>query len=276
MSYTFYRSMSLRTFFKENQQIFEQILLEEAESIRRDIRRILRRGQVDLMHNAQQVIAYALNNEKDNIEAFAQKEGKMWAEHTIDLSFKLEWVHALRRTVWTFVEKYHSLLENKESTDFFSWEREVNDCIDLFLNTFVESYTTYREEVMQKQERLVESLSVPIIPINNSISVLPLIGAVEESRLDFLKEKVLEIVAEKKIHTLIVDLSGIGHIEKGVVNSFNHMIDGISLMGCKTVITGIPSALAMEIATSEVAWKPEVKTLGTLQQALNDCFLADV
>ncbi|MDZ5782063.1 STAS domain-containing protein [Marinococcus luteus] len=270
MNYSFHSSMSLRTFFKENDQMFEQTLLSEAEKIKEEIRQILQNGSIDLIYNARQVMAYAIDNEKDKMKTFAWNEGKMWAEHTIDLSFKLEWIHALRRTVWIFVETYHTMLQSRELTDFFRWEREVNNCIDLFLNTFVESYTTYKEDLLREQKQLVETLSVPVIPINNTVSVLPLVGAMEENRLDFLKEKVLETIAERKIHTLVVDLSGIERMRGEAVTTFNYMIDGISLMGCETVITGIPSTLALETIKSSVNWQSNVKTLGTLQQALNE------
>lgn len=275
MDYNFHSAMSLRTFFKENGQIFEQTLLSEAEEIKEEIRRILQEGYIDLIYNARHIMAYAIDNEKEKMETFAQNEGELWAEHTIDLSFKLEWIHALRRTVWIFVETYHTLHQGKDTTDFFRWEREVNNCLDLFLNTFVESYTAYKEGLLREQKQLVKTLSVPVIPINHSVSVLPLIGAMEENRLDFLKEKVLEIVAERKIHTLVVDLSGIERMRGEVINTFNHMIDGISLMGCETVVTGIPATLAMKITTSGVKWQPNVKTLGTLQQALNEYFVLD-
>lgn len=275
MDYNFHSSMSLRTFFKENNERFEQTLLSEAEKIREEIRQILQDGYIDLIYNARHIMAYAVDNEKEEIKTFAWNEGGMWAEHAIDLSFKLEWVRALRRTVWMFVETYHTLQQDREPTDFFRWEREVNNCIDFFLNTFVESYTAYKEELLREQEQLVETLSVPVIPINNSVSVLPLIGAMEENRLDFLKEKVLEIIAEQKIHTLVVDLSGIERMRGEVVTTFNDMIDGLSLMGCETVITGIPSTLALEITTSSVNWQPNVKTLGTLQQALNEYFMIE-
>lgn len=275
MDYNFHSAMSLRMFFKENGQIFEQTLLSEAEEIKEEIRRILQDGYIDLIYNARHIMACAIDNEKEKMETFARNEGELWAEHTIDLSFKLEWIHALRRTVWIFVETYQTLHQGKDTTDFFRWEREVNNCLDLFLNTFVESYTAYKEGLLREQKQLVKTLSVPVIPINHSVSVLPLIGAMEENRLDFLKEKVLEIVAERKIHTLVVDLSGIERMRGEVINTFNHMIDGISLMGCETVVTGIPATLAMKITTSGVKWQPNVKTLGTLQQALNEYFVLD-
>lgn len=44
---------------------------------------------------------------------------------------------------------------------------------------------------LHQKRLLVENLSVPIIPINSSICILPLIGAVDAKRTSIIEEKVL-------------------------------------------------------------------------------------
>lgn len=270
MHFTFDSSMSLQTFFNENDQLFEQTLLAEAEETRGHIRRILQTGHIDLLQNARQVITYTLEGDKEQLQTFGRHEGEAWAVAAIDPSFKLKWVHALRRAVWMFIEQYHQLTNETDRASFFLWEREVNDCLDLFLNTFVLSYTTYKEDVLQEQEQLVQTLSAPIIPVSTFVSILPVIGTMDERRAESLIEKVLHMVAERKIRTLIVDLSGLEYRQAGRIDTFNNVIDGVSLMGCEIVMTGVPTPLAQEMATSAIVWKPHVKTLGSLQQAFQE------
>ena len=78
------------------------MLLAEAVEIRSDIRLILQKAQIDLLYSAQQVLAYTCEGERERLRAFVHQEGKAGAVVTIDLSFQLEWVHALRRTAWIF------------------------------------------------------------------------------------------------------------------------------------------------------------------------------
>ncbi|MDR0137827.1 STAS domain-containing protein [Metabacillus idriensis] len=89
------------------------------------------------------------------------------------------------------------------------------------------------------QKELVENLTVPIIPITPTISILPLIGAVDLYRTNILEEKVLIEIGKTRIQTLIMDLSGIKKMEPEVIDHLMRIIDGTSLMGCETVITGL-------------------------------------
>lgn len=115
---------------------------------------------------------------------------------------------------------------------------------------------------------MVRNLSVPIIPINDTISILPLIGEMDLDRAYILKEKVLSEVTDIRIQTLIVDLSGIASMEREVIYELIKIIDGLSLMGCSTVITGLRKEVVKEISDSGIKFGPETKKLGTLQKAL--------
>lgn len=97
MHFTFNSSMLLRDFFNENEQIFEQTLLVEAEEIRTNIRQVLQTGKLDLLQNARQVITYTLEGDKEQLQTFAQHEGNTWTVNAVGLAFQLDWVHALRR-----------------------------------------------------------------------------------------------------------------------------------------------------------------------------------
>src|SRR5690606_9223772 len=142
--------------------------------------------------------------------AFARQEGVAWAEHSLTLFLKLEWVQAIRRTMWHFLYQYDKIKkQDKVSEDFYHMEKVVNDYVDQFLNNFFISYSDYKDEMLKSQRKLVEHLSVPIIPVSTSVAVLPLIGMIDSYRIQTIEEKVLMDIASIKIQTLIMDLSGI-------------------------------------------------------------------
>src|SRR5690606_30579251 len=107
---------------------------------------------------------------------------------SLTLSFKLEWVQAIRRTLWYFVEDYN---EKHGISEFFLVERQINNGIDLFLNAFFINYSMYKDQLILSQRNLVETLSVPIIPITPTICILPLIGTVDSFRTSIIEEKAL-------------------------------------------------------------------------------------
>ncbi|WP_079476262.1 STAS domain-containing protein [Marinococcus halophilus] len=273
MTYIFDHSMTLKDFYNQNAQLFEQMLIEEAATVKKDVRDILQQGNIDLVVNAHQFVSLALEGKEEELKAFAEQEGIVWAAQDIELSFRLEWVHALRRTIWLFIEAYQTRAGEKHFHDFFQWERKVNNQIDAFLHTFLKSYSTYKETLIQNQEQLVDYLSTPIIPLGRSICILPLIGPIDGRRLELLQENALRNVAEQKIRVLIIDLSGAEPMEKQKLQDFIRIIEGVSLMGSETVLTGISREMAMEPALFQEVGGSHIKTLGTLQRAIREYFV---
>ncbi|MFC0471311.1 STAS domain-containing protein [Halalkalibacter kiskunsagensis] len=270
MDIYFESSFKLREFFEANKNNFESTLLDEAVNVKNKINEILKIGNIDLVNNAHQLTVYIINNEDNELKLFAKKEGIAWATHSIELTFKLEWVQAIRRTLWFFIHKYYDLSNQYNIDDFFILEAQINNRVDIFLNAFFISYSTYKDSLIKAQKKLVENLSVPIIPINGNVSILPLIGSIDINRIYILKEKVLAEVSDLRIQTLIMDLSGIASMEQVVIYEFLKVIDGISLMGCSTVLTGLRKEVAKDITDSGIKFSRETKKLGTLQQALGE------
>ncbi len=200
----------------------------------------------------------------------SRKEWRGQLAHSIDLSFKLEWVQAIRRTLWTFIEQYNEADDKGVMSNFFHVEKDINTQVDTFLNAFFISYSTYKDSLIKAQREMVENLSVPIIPINASVCILPLIGTIDLFRTSILEEKVLTEIGISRIQTLIMDLSGIADMETEVIDHLMKIIDGTALMGCKTVITGLRAEVVRKMIHLGISFDPKTKTLGTLQQALKE------
>lgn len=264
-----------KKFMIENSDDFEQTLLSEAGEVKDKIDDILQVGNIDLVNNAHTLVMYIIEGKDESLKKFAEQEGIAWATHAIDLAFKLQWIHAIRRTLWLFIEKYHKRYEYNQMEDFFQLETEINNRVDDFLNTFFIRYSTYKDALIKSQQELVENLSVPIIPINTSISVLPLIGTMDPNRVGILQDKVLEKVSELSIATLILDLSGVATIDRESIVDLRKVINGIAMMGCKTVITGLRKEIVQEIMNSGLTFDHHTENLATLQQALSKYFLTN-
>ncbi|WP_270179717.1 STAS domain-containing protein [Alkalihalobacillus sp. CinArs1] len=271
---TYKDSFQFLDFFEANSQSFTETLLQEAVNVKDKINEILRVGNIDLVSNAHTLVVYIIEQNDQDLHAFAVKEGIAWATHSLAISFKLEWVQAIRRTLWVYFQKYTELERNDTGIHFFEMEKQINNRVDHFLNSFFISYTEYKDSLIRAQKEQVENLSVPIIPINDSVSILPLIGTMDAQRTEILEEKVLTAISEMRIHTLIMDLSGIADINRDDIYRLVQIVDGASLMGCTTVITGLRKLVVMKITELGIKLNEEIKTLGTLQQALRQYFTA--
>jgi rsbT co-antagonist protein RsbR len=249
---------------------FQEKLLSEAVNVASNIEGILREGNIDLLKNAQKLVLFVVEDRKEELISFANEEGIAWARHSLTLSFKLEWVHAIRRAVWHFIKLYDDMNDNVNLVeDFFELEHKVNDGIDEFLNTFFISYSQFKDELIRAQRKLVEHLSVPIIPVSETVAVLPLIGTFDSYRMDIIEEKVLTDISKYRILTLIVDLSGISDMDAITISHFQKVLIGITLMGAKSIITGLRPELVRKMVHLGIDLTSYTETKATLQQTLN-------
>ncbi|PRS44770.1 anti-anti-sigma factor [Bacillus sp. RJGP41] len=267
-----YDEDKIMEFLLQNKSEFEEYLLSAAVNVRDKIEEILLIGNVDLLNNAHKLVRYIVEQNETDLIAFAEQEGATWATHSLTLSFKLEWIQALRRTLWTFLYKFEQ--EKKafieDSKVFFDLEKIVNEKVDEFLKSFFVSYSDYKDKLILAQQNLVENLSVPIIPITSTTCVLPLIGTIDYSRIQIIEEKVLMEIGKLRIQTLILDLSGIIEMEVEMITDLMKILDGTAMMGCKAVVTGLRPEVVTKMIRSGIQLDNKAETKGTLQQALKD------
>lgn len=263
----------LRKFVGKEKENFENDLLQQAVNVKDKIADILRLGNIDLINNAHKLVYYVIDGKDQELAAFAKQEGIAWATYSLTLSFKLEWVQAIRRTLWKYIRHYSESEEEINIESLFFMEKELNNRIDQFLNLFFINYSTYKDSLISAQKKLVENLSVPIIPITSDICILPLIGSIDSFRTKILEEKVLMEIGRLHIQTLIMDLSGIADMEAEVIDHLMKITEGTSMMGCHTVITGLRAEVVRKMIRLGIKFDDNTKTLGTLQQALNEYLL---
>ncbi|MBS4171761.1 ATP-binding protein [Bacillus sp. FJAT-49736] len=265
------KNFSISEFFVSNRQNFEKHLLSEAINVKDKIAEIQTIGNINLIENAHRLTLYIVENREHELIQFAKNEGIAWAKHSLTLAFKLEWVQAIRRTTWEFLYNYISkTTEEPALEDFFSLEKNINALVDQFLNHFFISYSKYKDELISSQMKIVENLSVPIIPITEAVCILPLIGAIDATRMRTIGEKVIDHIGSSHIQFLIIDLSGVAQMDAPIINKLIQIIDGISMMGCQTVLTGIRSEIVKNMLNHDLSFKDKAMTKGTLQLALTE------
>ncbi|WP_099158133.1 STAS domain-containing protein [Virgibacillus ndiopensis] len=277
MDLTYQSGQGIREFLINNDLAFEERLLNEAINVRDKIDEIQLIGNINLLENAHKLVLYVVDEKKEEVVEFAKQEGVAWAKYSLTLAFKIEWIQAIRRTLWNFLYEHDKFTDRVSvGEEFYLMESKINNSIDQFLNGFFISYSTYKDELLEKQRRLVENLSVPIIPITPMISILPLIGSIDINRAVILEEKVLIEIGKLRVQTLIMDLSGVAEIERDAIHRFLKLLDGIAMMGCRAVLTGLRPDIVRNMMSLDIEFGQKVETQGTLQQALDDFLNTDV
>src|SRR5699024_9179887 len=163
---------------------------------------------------------------------FGRKEGVLWAQHSLTVSFKLNWVQSIRKALWNFLYEFDVRGDKlKRREEFYEMEQKINILIAEFLKVFFISYSDYKDEQLEKQKQMVDNLSVPIIPISTTKWVLPLVGVIDEHRATIMKERILYKISDEHIDVLVMDLSGIAQIDANAIHQFIKIIDVVNITG---------------------------------------------
>ncbi|MES5261701.1 STAS domain-containing protein [Priestia megaterium] len=124
-----------------------------------------------------------------------------------------------------------------------------------------------KDEMVKKAQQEVLKLSVPIVPIQDGIAVLPLIGSIDSERAEYILENVILKIIEMKVEYLIVDFSGILNIDAIAERYLFDIYSVLRLQGIEVVMTGIRPELAQTVVRNGIDFS-SIKTYATVKQAI--------
>lgn len=121
----------------------------------------------------------------------------------------------------------------------------MDHAIYSFSLTFVESH----QKSLENAKTALLELSVPVVPLLPGVGVLPLVGNVDTERAQLLMEETLEQAVKLKLTHLIFDVSGVMIVDTMVADQLFKVISALSLVGVKTIMTGIRPEVAHTMVT---------------------------
>jgi rsbT co-antagonist protein RsbR len=124
-----------------------------------------------------------------------------------------------------------------------------------------------QQEVIEAQQHAIAELSTPVIPIMDRIIVLPLIGSIDSLRARDVTRNLLAGITQHRAKVVILDVTGVGLMDTGIVNHLNKTIQAARLKGAQTIVTGVSDAVAEAIVDLGIDWSG-VTTLANLQTGL--------
>ena len=216
---------------KELQKIEKRIL-----SIRAEFIRIF--GEA-LIHNNEQTTIARVKEWAEETGAFIFNLGVPLDEALKDTSF-------YRRFIWKAVEEFGAEIELTAST-IFKIISVVDPLLDEAIYYFSLTFVRYYEKSLHTAKNALLELTVPVVPLTSGVGVLPLIGNIDTERAAMLMENTLEQASKLKLKYLILDVSGVLIIDTMVANQLFKVINALSLIGVKTIITGIRPEVAQTI-----------------------------
>lgn len=225
----------------------------------------------DLYITCDKIFNFIMDHREHELILLAKERGKIGAKNNIPLIVILDAHQAFRKVYWDLLYNYYQYAELElDKEEFFEMERRVNSGFDTFLAHYFSSYIAYKDEILRSQREIIDDLTVPVIPLSSSMAVLPIVGTMDTYRAKRIQERALNRIASLRTEKIIIDLSGVAFMDTAVVGHLFRIVEGINLLGCHAIVTGIRPEIANTMIEMGISLTGKVETKGTLQQALEE------
>lgn len=122
------------------------------------------------------------------------------------------------------------------------------------------------EEIDQHQQ-VIREMSVPILPVDNKTLAMPLVGALDSSRLRSLQEQALTALERTRARRILLDVTGVPVIDTLVGQELIRLVEAARLLGTEVVLIGVRPEVAETIVTLGMNLS-SVQTAADLQSAI--------
>lgn len=142
-------------------------------------------------------------------------------------------------------------------------------------NKLIDGDHDYGEEVVvftdittiEHQAQLIADMEIPILDINDSTALIPLIGILDSVKSQKLMENILITIKENTLKIVIIDIEGIMIVDSAVAAHLIKITKATKLMGCTTILSGIAPEVAQTIVNLGINLDG-ILTTSTLKDAL--------
>ncbi|WP_373839648.1 STAS domain-containing protein [Methanospirillum sp.] len=120
--------------------------------------------------------------------------------------------------------------------------------------------------IREKSAAILE-LSTPITKIWDEILVLPMIGTLDTERANKMIEQLLDAISRERARSIIMDGTGITHIDELVATHIIKATTAVKLLGSQVIMTGVKPEVAMMMVKLGIDLK-DIVTRATLQEGV--------
>lgn len=110
-----------------------------------------------------------------------------------------------------------------------------------------EERAALQEQVIASQQATLRELSTPLIPLTDTVMVMPLVGAINSERAQQIMEVLLEGISLHQAEVVLLDISGVRVVDTQVADALLRVARAVKLLGAQIILTGISSEIAQTI-----------------------------
>ncbi|MGE6378565.1 STAS domain-containing protein [Peribacillus muralis] len=264
---------------------FKKILVEHIELFDEEDSRYDLETSKQVRAKLIQIHADALIHGKEEAMASMKISGMEIGRRIVDMGIPLdkniEEAQLLRNLFWSFIEeevsnRYYSIeILLKASSIIDSILDQYIHCISIsYVNHYKQLANVANDSLLKIKENqeVMEELATPIVQtVLKDVLLFPMIGRVDDWRMESMQSRILEKCAELNAEILIIDFSGITFTkESNMLVLLEQLAGALSLMGTETIVVGFTPDVVKRIVKLDFA--NQVKAFLSFSQAMESIF----
>ena len=131
------------------------------------------------------------------------------------------------------------------------------------------------EGAFATQQSLLQTLrevSTPIIPVVAGVLAMPLVGQIDTERAENMTSALLTRIARERIHTVLLDVTGVPMIDTQVAQSLLLLVTACRLLGAAVVLVGVRPEVAQTLVTLGIDFRG-LRTAADLRSAVEQIII---
>lgn len=143
-----------------------------------------------------------------------------------------------------------------------------NYLMDVAMVRSIQSFEKHQAQKLKDRKKEINELSAPIVPVQEGVAILPLIGIVDYERMEYILNHVIPKIPKIEVDHLIIDFSGILTIDNEIAQHIFTLHNVLQLLGIHLYFTGMRPNITMAIVQGNIDFS-DFHTFGSVLQALS-------
>ncbi|MBR7796247.1 MAG: RsbT co-antagonist protein RsbRA [Bacillota bacterium] len=176
------------------------------------------------------------------------KAVESFSEKIINLGWPLSYItdglQVFRRVT---VDYILSQSEQVDSAFISNVLKSVDAWVEPLIRQLVNEYSGSWENIVSLQRVALQELSAPLIPVMDSITIMPLIGTIDTERAKLIMENLLDGVIKHNSEVVLIDITGVPVVDTMVAHHIIQAAEAVRLIGSTCILVGIRPEIAQTI-----------------------------
>ena len=142
---------------------------------------------------------------------------------------------------WFFANNLRDALRRARQQAVMAEEKNTELAV---LKEDLERRVAERTQELTQALETVAALSAPVIPVAESVIILPLVGHADEERMHRMTASLLAGIKTHRAHAALLDVTGLALVDTTVAAHLVEAAQGARLLGCELVLVGIRAEIA--------------------------------